>query len=341
MKKFKALISLTILLTLILGLTSCNSKKNTEALKGTTLKIIATSEDYKPLFDEFTANTGIKIETLSLSSGEVLSRTKAEGGKPMADVWFGGGIDAFIQAKEDGLLEKYVSPEYKDIPAEYKDADGQWIIKGLTIVGFIVNKDVLEEKNLTMPKTWEDLTKPEYKGEIIMSNPAISGTNYGVLAGLLQKMGEEKGWEYFKQLNENIPFYGKRGKDPQQKTVAGEAAIGITYIDKSIMKLKDEQNVEIIFPEDGMPWAPEGVAIFKNADNLDAAKVFIDWIFSKETMQKVAEIEGKDGAQIVKPGVTGVGFNAPKDKLLKEDMSAFGSVRSSTLEKWNALVGDK
>lgn len=341
MKKFKTFVSLIISLTLVLSLASCSPKKNTEALKGTTLKIIATSEDYKPLFDEFTANTGIKIESLSLSSGEVLSRTKAEGGKPMADVWFGGGIDAFIQAKEEGLLEKYVSPEYKDIPAEYKDKDGQWVIKGLTIVGFIVNKDVAAEKNLAIPTTWEDLIKPEYKGEIIMSNPAISGTNYGVLVGLLEKMGEEKGWEYFKKLNENIPYYGKRGKDPQQKTVAGEAAVGITYIDKSIITLKDQQNVEIVFPEDGMPWAPEGAAIFKNADNLEAAKVFIDWIFNKDTMQKVAVIEGKDGAQIVKPGVTGVGFNAPKDKLLKQDISAFGSTRTSTLEKWNALVGDK
>lgn len=341
MKKLKSIIAVVLSVVLVLGFTSCGAKKNSKDLKGTTLKIIATSEDYKPLFDKFTNETGIKIEFLSMSSGDVLSKTKAEAGKPMADVWFGGGIDAFIQAKDEGLLEGYKSPEYKDIPEEYKDKDGCWVVKGLTIVGFIVNKDVAEEKNLEIPKTWEDLTKPEYKGEVLMSNPAISGTNYGVLTGLLQNMGEEKGWEYFKKLNDNIPFYGKRGKDPQQKTVAGEVAVGITYIDKSIMALKDKQNVEIVFPEDGIPWAPEGVAIFKNAANLDAAKVFIDWTFKKETMQEIAEIEGKDGAQIVKPGVTGVGFNAPKEKLLKEDIQAFGASRKATLEKWKALVGDK
>ena len=61
-----------------------------------TLKVVATSEDYVKLFDKFTEETGIKTELLSMSSGEVLSKIKAEGGTPMADLWFGGGIDAFM-----------------------------------------------------------------------------------------------------------------------------------------------------------------------------------------------------------------------------------------------------
>lgn len=65
------------------------------------LKVVATSEDYVQLFDKFTEETGIETELLSMSSGEVLSKIKAEGGTSMADVWFGGGIDAFMGAKED------------------------------------------------------------------------------------------------------------------------------------------------------------------------------------------------------------------------------------------------
>lgn len=71
-----------------------------------------------------------------MSSGEVISRIKAEGGKPMADVWFGGGLDAFMDAKDSGLLEKYIPEESKDIKEEYKDKEGYWMGKGLTIVGF-------------------------------------------------------------------------------------------------------------------------------------------------------------------------------------------------------------
>lgn len=248
MKKLRSIVSLFLIGILTLGLVACGSKKeetkNTEEkkdLKGSTIKIIATSEDYKPVFEKFTKETGIKVEFLSMSSGEVISRTKAEGGKPMADVWFGGGLDAFMDAKDSGLLEKYIPEESKDIKEEYKDKEGYWIGKGLTIVGFLVNKDVLKEKNLQAPENWQDLVKPEYKNEILMSNPAVSGTNYAVVNALLQQKGKDEGWKYFENLNKNISYYSKRGKDPKLKTTAGEVAIGITYIDNSIVKLEKEK----------------------------------------------------------------------------------------------------
>ena len=138
--------------------------------------------------------TGVKTELLSMSSGEVRSKIKAEGGTPMADLWFGGGIDAFMGAKEDGLLEQVNFDEAANLAPEYKDADNYWFAKGLTVVGFVVNNDIIEEKGLEIPKSWADLTNTAYQGEIIMSNPAISGTNYAVVNAILQAKGEEEGW---------------------------------------------------------------------------------------------------------------------------------------------------
>ena len=143
---------------------------------GGTLRVVATSEDYVTLFDKFTQETGIETELLSMSSGEVLSKVKAEGGTPMADLWFGGGIDAFMGAKEDGLLQQVNFDEAANLAPEYKDADNYWFAKGITVVGFVVNNDIIEEKGLEIPKTWDDLTYPSYQGEVLRSKPAISGT---------------------------------------------------------------------------------------------------------------------------------------------------------------------
>jgi iron(III) transport system substrate-binding protein len=357
MKNFKRFLAILIAMSLIFTLAACGKNKTesnvenneekveekdeSKDLEGTTLKIVATSEDYKELFDDFTEDTGVKVEFLSMSSGEVLSRTKAEGGKPMGDVWFGGGIDAFMEAKEEGLLEQYKSPEADDVPEQYKDSDGYWMAKGLTIVGFMVNKDVLEEKGLEMPKSWEDLTDSSYKDEILMSNPAISGTNYAAVNGLLQLMGEEEGWDFFEKLNENIPYYTERGSDPLLKSVEGEVAIGIIPVDKNAIDLEEEKNVEAVFPEDGIPWVPEGMAIFKNCDNLDGAKAFVDWILLPENQKKLAEIDGKDPAMLVKPGVEGYDFGVPSDKFIDEDLSSFGADREAILKKWTEMVGDK
>ncbi|MDY5731352.1 MAG: ABC transporter substrate-binding protein [Eubacteriales bacterium] len=310
-----------------------------QAFAGKTMMVLATSEKYSVLFDEFTKLTGAKVEFLSKSSGEVLAEAEASG-KAMADVWFGGGLDAFMAAKEKGLLENYVSPNAEDIPAEYKDAEGAWIAKGLTVVGFLVNPTVLKEKGLEVPTTWAQLADPKYKDEIIMSNPAISGTNYAAVKGLLDLFGEEEGWKYWEALNENIPFYGKRGKDPQEKTVAGEFSIGIIPADKSGFDVAADNNLQVVYPTDGIPWVPEGVAIFKG-DNTEVAKAFIDFMLTPEAQAMIAELDGKDSAQIVKPGVKGFELGLPVESLIKQDLSTFGSQRTAILERFSKMADAK
>lgn len=351
MSKTKRLLSMIMAGMLSFSLVACGSnsenknaskeKTNAEEKVEGTLKIVTTSESYKELFDKFTNETGVKVEFLSMSSGEVLSRTLAEGNKPMGDVWFGGGNDAFMEAKEKGLLEQCNFEGSDKIAEQFKDPENYWFSKGVTIVGFIVNNDILKEKNLDAPKKWSDLADPKYKDEILMSNPAVSGTNYVVVNSLLQNKGEEEGWKYFEELNKNIPFYSKRGKDPNQKTAAGEVAIGITYLDNTVEKLKDEQNVSIIYPEDGIPWGPDGVAVFKNASNTPAAKKFMSWLFEDENLKELARIDGKDTIKLVKPSLEGVELSIPEDKLLKQDLSLFGKNRKAILERWDKMAGNK
>ena len=307
---------------------------------GRTLNVVATSESYVPLFEEFTKETGAKVEFLSMSSGEVISRTKAEG-KPMADLWFGGGLDAFMAAKDDGLLENYQSEMTDKLPEEYKDKDGFYFSKGLTVVGFLLNDSILEEKGLEAPKSWKDLADPKYKGEIIMSNPAISGTNYAALKGLLDLYGEEEGWDLFSKINDNIDFYSKRGKDPQEKTAQGEFAIGIIPVDKMAFDTAKDNNLTVVYPEDGIAWVPEGVAIFKDSENADVAKAFVDFMLGEKAQGMIAEIDGKDSNQLIVSGIEGLDLGLPKDKLIKEDLSTFGSMREEVLNRFKELAGDK
>lgn len=320
---------------------SADTQEETEtpALSGT-MKVVATSENYVTLFDKFTEETGVKVELLSMSSGDVLSKLRAEGGTPSADLWFGGGIDAFMSAKDDGLLEQVTFDAADELADEFKDSEGYWYSKGITIVGFLLNNTLMEELNLTAPATWDDLLDSSYQGEIIMSNPAVSGTNYAVVNALLQN--KENGWDYFTALNENIAYYAKRGSDPLNKVIADEFAIGITYIDGTVEALLDEYDVTIVYPEDGLPWVPEGVAVFKNAENVDAAKYFVEWLFSSdENLQMLAEIDQKTGAKIIKPSLEGVEVNYDTSILMEEDLSLFGSQREDILSQFETLMGDK
>lgn len=349
MKKFLSLLlALMMTLSLLAGCGSNSEEPPADAdesaapeLSGT-MKVVATSESYVTLFDKFTEETGVKVELLSMSSGEVLSKLEAEGGTPSADLWFGGGIDSFMSAKDNGLLEQVNFDAASDLADEYKDSENYWFSKGITTVGFLVNDDLLEELNLTAPTSWQDLLDPAYAGEIIMSNPAISGTNYAVVNALLQVLGEEEGWQYFEALNNNIAYYGRRGSDPLNKVVADEFAIGIVPIDRSLDTTTEEHPVTLIYPSDGIPWVPEGVAVFKNAENVDAAKYFVEWLFSSdENLCLLAEIDQKDGAKMIKPSLVGLELNFDTSIMMEEDLSLFGTQRDAILERFEPLMGDK
>ncbi|MDO4265473.1 MAG: ABC transporter substrate-binding protein [Eubacteriales bacterium] len=322
--------------------TAAEETEAAAAASGEPVKIVCTSEDYVKLFDKFTAETGIPTELLSMSSGEVLTKIKAEGGTPMADLWFGGGIDAFMGAKDDGLLEQVNFDGADALAPEYKDEENYWFAKGITVVGFLVNNDIIDEAGLTVPQSWDDLTDPSYKGEILMSNPAISGTNYAVVNAILQTKGDEDGWAYFEALNQNIDYYSKRGKDPKVKTMAGEVAIGIVPMDKEVDNMHEEQNVTAVYPSDGIPYVPEGVAVFKNGSNSEGAKQFIEWFYNNdENLQLVAEIDNKDTVKMIKPSMEGLELTFDTSKLMKEDLSLFGANRDDILAKWEVLAGDK
>ena len=175
-----------------------------------------------------------------------------------------------------------------------------------------------------------------------MSNPAVSGTNYSVVNALLQTLGEEEGWKYFEGLNNNISYYGKRGSDPLNKVMADEFAIGISYIDDTVFEAIGEMDISVVYPTDGMPWVPEGVAVFKNAENVDAAKYFVEWLFSSdEYLVELAELDGKDYVKLIKPTMEGIELSFDASIMMKEDLALFGTQRDDILAKFEVLMGDK
>lgn len=304
------------------------------------LKVVAAYGGKEKIFQQFTKDTGIKVDFIDMSSGEVLSKLQAENGKPSADVWFGGGLDSFITAKNKGLLEKYISPEMAEVPLKYRDKDGYWSGVSLVLVGFMVNNEILADKKLDAPKTWADLTKPEYRDEVIMANPAISGTNYALVDNLIQELGEDKAWEYFEALNKNVPFLAKRGGEPPMKVTTGEFGVAVIPMSGEFILMEGKYPVTTIYPEDMIPWVPAGMAIFKNAENLPEAKKFVDWALSEKGQ---IAIRDEDPRAMVRNGV-----KTPEsiktidmDKLINIDIERLGNEREKVLNEWNKRFGNK
>ncbi|HEY91656.1 MAG TPA: ABC transporter substrate-binding protein [Dehalococcoidia bacterium] len=275
-------IALTVLVLIaLLPVTACS--QDTAGEKVLSMYVAYGGPDI--IAEEFEKATGIKIELLTMSSGEVLTRLRAEKDNPRTDIWFGGGSDAFIQAKEENLISAYSSPNAESVNPAFRDADGYWTGVSLVVVGFLVNNNRLADKGLDVPETWSDLSSPDYKDELMASNPNSSGTAYTTVSGILQVMGEDKGWDFLEDMYENIPFLEKSGSAPANKALAGEFTIGIVPDPHNSLINNPDAPLTGVFPGDGVLAWPSPVAIVKGAKHPANAQKFIDWCLSPEGQQ--------------------------------------------------------
>lgn len=139
----------------------------------------------------------------------------------------------------------------------------------------IINPDVLNKKGLSAPDSYEDLLKPEYKGLISMPSPKSSGTGYMFLRQLSNEWGEDKAFEYFEKLSENVREYTSSGSGPVNALVQGEVAIGLGMISQAVNEINDGVKLEIKFFEEGAPYSMYGNAVLaKSADRSAVMEVF-------------------------------------------------------------------
>ncbi|TXT50102.1 MAG: iron(III) transport system substrate-binding protein [Spirochaetes bacterium] len=235
-------------------------------------------------FSEFQKETGIKIQYVRLSAGELLTRVQAEKNNPQASVWFGGSFDNFVPAGKAGLLEAYQSPELKNIPKEFHDPAGFANPFYVGAIAFACNTEWFKKRGLPYPTSWEDLLKPEFKGQISIAHPGTSGTSYTILATIVQMRGEADSWKYFAALNQNVRQYTKSGATPPMDVGLGEAAIGITFSHDGLKPAFEGYPVALSFPKDGTGYEIGCTALIKGAPAREVAnaKRFIDWILSKK-----------------------------------------------------------
>ncbi len=331
----KAITLLVLLLFSISLIAGCGTRQATQDDEA--LQIYAAYGNTANILEAFTAATGIKAEFIDMSSGEVLSRMRAEKGKALGDVWFGGGVDSFMVAAEEDLLHPYISPESEFIDDRLKDPNGYWTGVSIVLVTFVVNKDLAETKGVPIPQTWEELIDPQYKDEILMPNPGISGTAFTAIASILQRMGEEDGWAFIEKLDANMPYYAERGNEPPQKASMGEIMIGISP--DGINSQREGYPVEVIYPQDGTAWWHSPVAIIAGTDKLEKAQAFVDWTLTPEG-QEILAFESPRPA--VRPGVT-----VPDDverlenlNLVEYDFALAAQERDRIVEQWNQRFGN-
>ena len=285
----------------------------------------------------------LDIQSIRLSTGELGARMLAEKDNPQADCIWGWAVTNMSEFIPKGMLVEYKPKGWEKIPANFKDPNGYWTAIDLYAAALVPNTKVLEAKNLPMPKGWNDLLNPVYKGMLIMPNPASSGTGFLQVASLLvlldpdyknKPVEQNKAWDFLKELDKNMGQYIKSGSKPAKLTAAGEYAVGCSFAFVYSSLKKQGSPVALVMPEEGAGYELEANALLKGAKHEDAAKKFLDWAISKDAMEEYAKF---------KLGVTYPGIPGPKDlpaletiKLAPMDFPWQSENRTKILEVWQS-----
>jgi len=292
----------------------------------------------------FTKTTGIKVNMSLKGSGEALAQLIAEKANPKTDVWFGGTGDPHLQAAELDLTVEYKSTSLPQLHAWAQQQAQQSGYKTVGIysgpLGFGYNTELIAKKKLAVPRSWADLLKPEYKGEIQVANPASSGTAYTMIATLVQLMGEDKAFEYMKALHKNIGQYTRSGTGPIKAVARGETAVSISFVHDGPGEKMQGFPVETVTPSEGTGAEIGSMSIVKGARNLEAAKKFYEWALTPQAQQFGA---ASKQFQLPSNKATPVDPRVPdfkKIKFINYDYAKYGASaeRKRLISKWEKEV---
>ena len=274
----------------------------------------------------------LTVNVLRLSTGDLMARMIAESANPQHDVIWGWAVTAMIDPRISDMLEPYAPANLDRVPERFRDADGKWFAVTGYMGAFCVNNEVMSSKNLPMPTSWADLLDPVYEGEIVMPNPASSGTGYLQIASLLQMMGEEEGWEFLRALDNNMAQYIKSGSRPCNVASQGEYAIGASFALRAIKNIDEGYPITMVIPSEGAGNELEANALMATSQNKEAAKRFLDWTLSDTAVNEYYQW---------KEIVTVTGGSMPQhflDAGLPEDI---GSVMWDMDFAWSAANRDR
>jgi len=292
----------------------------------------------------YSRTTGVKVNMSLKGSGEALAQLIAERANPKTDLWFGGTGDPHLQAAEQDLTLEYKSASLPQLHAWAQQQAAQSKFRTVGIysgpLGFGYNPELLAKKKLPVPKTWNDLLKPEYKGEIQVANPASSGTAYTMVATLVQLMGEDKAFDYMKKLHRNISQYTRSGTAPIKAVARGETSVSISFVHDGPGEKMQGFPVETITPSDGTGAEIGSMSLIKGARNLDAAKRFYEWALTASAQEMGAAAKQfqlpSNKAAKVDPRVP----DFKKIKFIDYDYAKYGSSaeRRRLIGKWEKEV---
>ena len=240
----------------------------------------------------------------------------------------------FIVWKREGILAPYLPEDVaKFYPAEHQDPDGMFATfrAWVCVIGYNTNMVKAEDA----PKSYADLLDPKWTGKMVKAHPSYSGT---IMTATFQ-MARDLGWDYFEKLAKQKVMQVQSSADPPKKLALGERSVMADGNEYNMFVEKEKGNpVEIVYATEGSPLIVGPNALFKNAPNPNAARLFQSFCFSPEAQQLIIDV---GGLRSLHPLVKEKPGRKPfaEIKKMKDDPAAVEKMSEQIKARYSKLFG--
>jgi putative spermidine/putrescine transport system substrate-binding protein len=232
---------------------------------------------------------GVTVPPDPKGSSVAMAALEKERAAPRADcAYYSGAIGVAAAAK--GLHQAYKPKGWEKIPEALKDKDGLWWTIHSGTIALIVNTKALG--GAPIPRSWDDLLKPEYKGKVTYDDPTWGGTGFTFVYGINALKGGsardfKPGLAWLAKLDANVTRYPR--ESIYNEVLRGEVAIWINADGNGYkMKWVDKGPIEVVIPRDGTVSMPLVMGMVKGAPHKEAAQRYFDWLLTNEAQAEFA-----------------------------------------------------
>ncbi|SFV64225.1 Ferric iron ABC transporter, iron-binding protein [hydrothermal vent metagenome] len=278
-------------LLILLLFASCSNQQTKNQL------IIYTSIDQvfsSKIIKEFKKSSGIDIKVLYDTEASkavgLEKRLLAERKHPRADIFWNSEFMRMARLDRVGLFASYKKENLHYKKDYYHSQKDTWYGVGLRNRVFMVNKNLMKKEEY--PRKLEDLTNPKYRGKVAMSMPYV-GTTSTHFSALFQKMGEKKFRDFIQKLKDNKVALLAGNSVVKDAVGRGKYLFGLVDSDDALVGIDSGLPIDMVYYDqqgDGVFSIFGTVALLKNAPHPQNAKIFIDYLLTKEREKRLVEL---------------------------------------------------
>jgi iron(III) transport system substrate-binding protein len=282
------------------------------------------------LLERFERAYGIKGELFRSGGSAVLSRFQQEraGGHIAADILAVSDPAASAGLARQGVFVAFKPEGFETVPEALRDAQGYFIAQRVSVLAHYGRSELVAD----MPKSWDALLEPRYRGKLVLTDPSFTSLQLGVVA-MLSRL---KGWDYYEKLKANDLLLVPGNEQALNMVKTGERPIAAGADSQYAREAQAAgHKIAIAFPADGTFAIPASTSIVTGSPHPNAAKLFAQFMLTRETQSLFPEngIYAARTDVAPPPGSPGLG----DIKLIPMDEDYIETVAKSVKTRFNEI----